>query len=214
MNRLFAQKGRGPQSGRLAYICLEDRFHLPEGPVILLGGVRGDAVGGDEDLEIAQISVIRREKNANVARHAGEDEAFDAEVAEKRVERRREKSGVLRFEDEVIVFLREELLHHRLANDSILQAVLDEEIEIGSPPAEVVIDVNRRDPGFLQPLFQPGDFPGHRKSLPKQLLPFGELEVVDHVNQQECARALVGRISMEIFASRSHGRTIPRKSAS
>ena len=48
------------------------------------------------------------------------------------------------------------------------------------------------------PPLEVGDPPGHRQGVPQELVPFGELQVVDHVDQQQGDVGLVGRVAVQV----------------
>src|SRR5436305_1656653 len=57
--------------------------------------------------------------------------------------------------------------------------------KIGRPAAEVVVDVDDRDPGPVSPLLDGRASPGHRQRVLEKLFPCGELQVVDDVDGQK-----------------------------
>ncbi len=71
----------------IATLPFQDRLDLTQGMVVIGRGVRDDAIGGCEDLEVAHVGVVRGEEHADVARDAREDHATDPEGLEQRVER-------------------------------------------------------------------------------------------------------------------------------
>src|SRR5690606_30730956 len=90
------------QERRLGYVSLEDRGDLAKRIVIVVIGVRDDAVGGREQFEAAHVGIVRGEQHADVAGNPRQNQAADAECLEQGVERRAEETGVLRLQYEVV----------------------------------------------------------------------------------------------------------------
>ena len=106
-----------------------------------------DAVGRGEDLQAAHVGVVGGEQHADVAGDAGHDDAADLQVVEQRVERGGEEAGVLRLEDEVVMLRRAQPPRHPPAGRALPRGSGTRPPEVGSPLAEVVVDVDDRDGG-------------------------------------------------------------------
>ena len=63
--------------------------------------------------------------------------------------------------------------------------MLDRVPEIRLPLAEIVIDVNGGDLQLRSFAFESGNLPRHRKGWRQQLIRPVEIEIVDHINQQQ-----------------------------
>ncbi len=57
-------------------------------------------------------------------------------------------------------------------------------------------------PACLGPPLQRGDPLGHRQGVPQELVALGELQVVDHVDQQQGHVGLVRGVAVQVFGSR------------
>jgi len=69
--------------------------------------------------------------------------------------------------------------------NTILQTVLHDAAEVRLPAAEIVVDVDDRYACLLRATLQSQDTPRHRHRLRDQWLGALELEIVDHINEQQ-----------------------------
>jgi len=160
-------------------------FHLRQRIAIRPLGFRSNTVGRNTNIEVAHEAIVRGEENTNIGREAGDDQSICAQMGKKHFQTGRKESRVLRFKDEEIVLLRNQQLRHRRTLAIVSDTAVDESTKIGSPPPEIVIHVNCRDPSFAQPLLQGGNPFRRRYRESQQLFRLRKGEVVDHVNQQQ-----------------------------
>src|SRR5688572_15465375 len=129
---------------------------------MILEGLRCAAVFGHEEMKIPHMCVARGEEHAALCRKTGDYQRIDVQVLEERVESRREKTGMLRLENEVIGFLGSKQPRDRAATYALLHAMIEKGAEIRSPLPEVVVDVNHRHACLARTCSQVGQPPGHR----------------------------------------------------
>ncbi len=86
--------------------------------------------------------------------------------------------------------------------------MIDIGLKIGSPPAEVVVDVDGRHLGPSRLLFQPSDLLGHRLGELEELISLREFQVIDHVDQEQGDRGFVRGIPMQVLIGRTHDWTL------
>jgi hypothetical protein len=70
--------------------------------------------------------------------------------------------------------------------------------EVRPPAPEVVVDVKDGDAFLPGPLLEGGDPLGHRQGVTQELIPFGELQVVDYVDQQQGNVRLVRGVTVQV----------------
>src|SRR5438552_17045831 len=128
-----------------AGIGFEIAFHQLQSLLVLFGGVRNNAVGGDRQLVIAHIGVVRGKENAKISSNAGYDQSPDAKISQQRLQRAGKKSGMFRLQDKIIVLLRIELFDERAA--LFLAAMLAQGTKIGAPPPAIIIDGDQGNSG-------------------------------------------------------------------
>jgi hypothetical protein len=77
--------------------------------------------------------------------------------------------------------------------------------EIGAPFAEIVVDVDHRNPSLFRPPSQRREVLTSGNCVPEQFgTPF-ELHVVDDIDEDEREAALIGDVSMKIVVPGWHG---------
>lgn len=107
------------------------------------------------------------------------------------LKRRGEKGGVLGLQNEIIVLVRPEYLHHRLATDVFLQTPVDQFAEVALPFAVIVIDIYHRNARFFGTPLQFRQAFRHRQDIPLYLLRPLELQVVDDIDEEQGDGTLV-----------------------
>jgi hypothetical protein len=76
--------------------------------------------------------------------------------------------------------------------------VIDLQVEIGAPPPEVVVNVNGGYALATGAGLEASDRFGHGQCRAQQPLSIGEIEVVDHVDQEQSDTRLLGNVGMKI----------------
>src|SRR5947209_3226031 len=155
-------------------------------------------------MEVAHVGVVRGEEHADVAGESGENERLDAEVVEQYVERGGEEAGVLRLEDEVVVLFGAQKLGDRSAGHAVLQAVLQNLLEVRLPLAEVVVDIDDRHARGSRAPLQLGEPARHRQRVAQKFLAAAEVQIVDHVYQQQRHIRLVRHEAVQVFVLSGH----------
>ena len=70
------------------------------------------------------------------------------------------------------------------------------------PAPEIVIDINRRNPRRLRPLFQLRNMPGHLPGRRQNPCALRKLRIIDDIDRQQGDRALVRRAAVQIQCGR------------
>jgi hypothetical protein len=91
-----------------------------------------------------------------------------------------------------------------VAAHAVMQAMLHDLAEVGTPPAEVVVRVDDGHTGAASATLQRRDTRcgGHRRL--HERAPSGEFEIVDNVDQQQRHSAGIGNVAMQIVVLRRH----------
>jgi hypothetical protein len=195
---------RETQFGRRTRIRLQEFAHQVERLAVFFRRVRSRAIRRDHELVIAHVGVVRGEENAKISRDSGKDEFLRAQIAEKCLQRRREKAGMLRLEDKIVVFLRLEQRDNLVTPRFAPKAMLHLPAEIGLPAAKIVVHINDRDPGYLGALFEPKKLPGHRPRETQQLVRLRKIEIVDYINEQQRGLRFIWSAAVKISVSSRH----------
>ena len=114
------------------------------------------------------------------------------------------KSGVLRLEDEVILFVRLQEFRNGFAAHPVFEHVAELLPEIRAPLPEIVIDVDHRHPGILGAASESSQMPRRRQCVLEQRITAFELHVVDDVDENQRDRALVRNVAIEIVVLGRH----------
>src|SRR5690606_25122746 len=85
--RLEVDRDGGPR------VCLADALEVAQRVVVVVRGLRGDAVARHEQVEVAHVGVMRGKEDAEVARDAREHETTDAEVREQHLQGRGDRKS-------------------------------------------------------------------------------------------------------------------------
>src|SRR5205085_6095867 len=158
-------------------------------------------------MKITHERVARRKQDADVAGNARDDQRLRFQIIEQRVEGCRKEAGVLRFQNEIIIFIRLQELDDRLATHSIVQTMTDQLAQIRLPFPEVVVDVDDGNACLLGSPLQRGNLLSHRQRMfEKRLCLFWrfKLEIVDQVNQQQGGRGVVRNVAVQVLVFRGH----------
>src|SRR5690348_6265255 len=98
-----AASGSERQLAGRPHVRFEDGAHLFERVVVLLRRIRCDAVGWDDQLQVAHIGVVGAEEHAVVSCDASQNDRADFKTRQQQVERRPVEGRMLRLEYEIVV---------------------------------------------------------------------------------------------------------------
>ena len=102
------------------------------------------------------------------------------------LQRRLKKGRMHRLEHEVILVIRLERLDEWSARAIRCKAAAHKALGIGTPLAEIIVDVDGGDAGAPAPLLEFGQTAGHRQGVFQDLVAVREFEMIDDVNEDEC----------------------------
>jgi hypothetical protein len=92
---------------------------------------------------------------------------------------------VHRLEHEVVLVIRSDGLDEWSTRTIRFKAVVHQAFGVGTPLAEIVIDVNGRDAGAPAAVFELGQPRRHWQRVFQDLIAIREFEMIDHVDQDE-----------------------------
>ena len=164
-------------------------------------GFGGNAIAGHDQLKIAHVRIVRGVENAQVPRKPCENQGFRAQMIEEDIELRRKEAGMFRLQHEIIVVSRLEEFGDGPAGHLVVKAMLHLSSKIGAPLSKIVIHVDDRNAVFSCAAFQGRNPFRGRQRAPKQSRAARKLEVVDHIDEEQCEPAFVRRGSMQVAIS-------------
>ena len=109
---------------------------------------------------------------------------------------------MFRLQHEVIVFVGPQKIDDFFGPSTL--AMFDQRLQIGTPPAEIIIHIDDRHAGLLGTLFQAREISRHRGHISHQLFRFWKIEIVDHVNDQQRRRTLIRRTTVKVAITGGH----------
>src|SRR5690606_18129046 len=140
---------------------------------------------------VAQMRVDGCEEHALLYGDTGQDQVVCPEMLEQCRKRRREETRMFRFEDEVITFIRCELLDDGSPQRVFLSAALDQFRAIGAPTPTMIVDIDNWHtrcpcaPGQLR------DWPRYAPCSARESAAAIELIIGDQIDDQQGRRVLV-----------------------
>lgn len=105
-----------------------------------------------------------------------------------------------RFQDEVVGFLRTQTLEDVRSGGARLHAALDERTAIRAPSAGIVVDVDAGNTCFFRPFFECRDARGYLPCGVPHLRSVRELEVTDHVEDEQGRSGVVWKQAVHLCA--------------
>lgn len=181
---------------------VEIQGHVGEGRIVFRLALRSHAIRQGHQAEAPHRGVDRGVEHADVPREAAEDQFLRARFAEELFQRRPEKSRTLRLRHERIVRIRREQ-----SRDLPAAAVGTVTARDRFPGILSIVHVDHGDASRLQMGAQLRQPPGRGQRVGEQGLAAREVEVVEHVDQQQGSG--LGRLHKVLRRRVAHSIALP-----
>ena len=142
--------------------------------------------GGDGDLEPVAQAVDRRLEHAHLGRRAGEEDSLHIELAQDEDQRGRVEGRIAGLHDEALAFARRDLLDE-VAGQPLLDSSVNEPGSVTVPDARVVVRIDDRGVVFTRALERRLQGVEPLSVGLEQPVPVLVAEVLDHVDEEQCA---------------------------
>ena len=161
-----------------------------ESPAMPAWCLRRAAIGGHPQRVLAQIGIVRGEKNTGFRHQTGKDQSVHVELIEQKLERRSEKCRVARLEDGIIVGMRRQRVGNRARSAASREAAVDHLTKIRVPMAEMIVRIDARHLGTPRSFLQTSRL-ARRAHRPRRKLGCArKIERIHEIDEQQgCAAA-------------------------